>query len=848
MKFHCCDQRRLEMIRLKGISTNAIEFLEVLDLAAPLGVARQRTLFVRLLRPAPTLTPDNLRITGGERIAEVGIIWCKMGDLLTGADASLANGLDAPALTLVIRTDGNGDHSTYRLSIVANSGSAQPPNGFDPLLSSIDFSFKIECPNDFDCAPHLVCPPDAPRRPDIDYLAKDYPGFRRLLLDRLSLLTPDWSERSSADLGVALVELLAYAADNLSYRQDAIANEAYLATARQRRSVRRHARMVDYRMHEGCNARAFVHFEATVQNLVLPKGTMLLSRVPGAGTVIAPASRALDDALAQGPLVFETARQETLDKRLNRFSFYTWGDNGCCLPRGSTSATLRGHHPLLVKDAILIFEEMISPTTHKPADRDLTRRWAVRLTKVELKQDPSGQLFDPLPVDAPVDVTEISWDAADALPFPLCLSVAERPGEEVSVALGNVVLVDHGMTIAPEPLGAMPEHSLVLAPGAPDSCCDTPEPVPVPPRFHPILAKAPVSHGFDLDRLLAVPFGPLVPWWPASSLLAIDARLAMPRVASMTGQLGTVPEGWEARRDLLGSSAYHPHFVVEVDDALRAHLRFGDDQHGKRPDPGTAFTAVYRVGNGQAGNVGADAIGHVVSVASGSIARVRNPMPAAGGTDPEDVEAVRRDAPQAFGVQQRAITASDYAVAAERHFEVQQAAAMFRWTGSWRTVFLLLDRFGGGPIDAPFRARQRRHIERYRTAGYDLAIVPPRFVPLDIRLHVCVSTGHFRADVLKTVGERLSSAALADGSLGLFHPDRLSFGDPVYLSRIIAAAQAVEGVESVHAERFQRLVNPDPLSRESGVIEIGSFEIAQLANNPSFPERGQLVLAGGGGK
>jgi len=95
------------------------------------------------------------------------------------------------------------------LQIVA--GHDDPPAGFDPLLSSIDFSFKVECPTDFDCAEPAPCPPVIGARPDIDYLAKDYQGFRRLMLDRLSLLVPGWTERSAADLGVVLVELLAYA-------------------------------------------------------------------------------------------------------------------------------------------------------------------------------------------------------------------------------------------------------------------------------------------------------------------------------------------------------------------------------------------------------------------------------------------------------------------------------------------------------------------------------------------------------------------------------------------------------------------------------------------------------------
>lgn len=856
MKFHCCDLRRLEVIRIDG-SANGIEFLEVLDLTAPPGAPRQQTLFVRLLRaPAVVLTPDNLRIAGGERIAEVGVVWCAMANALpAAAEPGLVASLDPAVLplTLVIRTDDDGDFSTYTLDIVASSGSDQPPAGFDPILSSVPFSFKIECPNDFDCAPVLVCPPDAPPRPDIDYLARDYRGFRRLMLDRLSLLTPGWTERSPADLGVALVELLAYAADNLSYRQDAIANEAYLATARQRRSIRRHARMVDYAMHDGCNARAFVHFKVVGQNVKVAKGTRLLTRVADLGTAVAPLSKSLSDALAREPLVFETAHDATLDERVNELYFYTWGDSGCCLPRGSTRATLRGHHPLLMLDEarpnpILVFEEMFSPTTFAEADRDRTRRWAVRLTKVTLSSDPSGMLFGENPVDAPADVTEIVWDAADALPFPLCLSVAERPGLKVSVALGNIVLADHGLTVEGEKLGAMPAHKLELARGAPDSCCDKPEIAPVPPRFHPILAEAPVSQGFDLERLLAMSFGPLVPWWPASALLAIDPRAAMPLIAPMTGKLGSQVETWEARRDLLGSRAYDPHFVVEVDDAVRARLRFGDDQHGRRPDPETDFTASYRFGNGQAGNVGADAIAHVVSSASGAFTSVRNPMPAAGGVDPEDVEAVRRDAPEAFRIQERAVTARDYAAAAERQFEVQRAAATFRWTGSWHTVFVIPDRFGGGRIDPPFRARLRRHLERFRMAGYDLEISTPRFVPLDVALHICVRSGYFRTDVLKTVAGILSSAALPDGSLGLFHPDRLSFGEPVYLSGIIAAAQAIEGVEAVHAERFRRLVNPDPRSLDLGVVEIGALEIAQLANNPSFPERGRLVLSGGGGK
>jgi hypothetical protein len=830
-------------------SANAIDFIEVLDRASPPGAPRQQTLFVRLLRPGFALTPDNLLIDGGERIRTVGIVWCSTADALPPqAEPGLVDTVDDPPRTLVIRTDSSGDYSTYTLSILANSGSSNPPAGFDPVLSSIEFSFKVECRADFDCADRHECPSELRLEPEIDYLARDYQGFRRLMLDRLNLLVPGWTERSPADLGVVLVELLAFSADNLAYRQDAIATEAYLATARQRISVRRHARLVDYFMHEGSNARVFVHFDVTGQAVALARGTELLTRVPDLPPVIAPASLEFTRALSAGALVFETAHDAVLDERLNRLSFYSWGNEGCCLPKGTTAATLRGRLDMLKVGDILIFEELVSPTTFRPEDADHAHRFAVRLTGIELNTDPSGQLFDEPPVDGPVDVTLISWDAADALPFALCLSVTERPGLEVSVAMGNIVVADHGRTFSGEALGVVPEHVLEIASATTGCGCDEVEPVPVLPRFRPVLKQAPLSHGFDVAALLAVPVSADGAFWPASSLTVIDPRSAKPLISRLTGTLGAVVEPWTAQRDLLASLSGATDFVVEIDNAGDARLRFGDDEHGKRPDPGTAFSATYRVGNGIVGNVGSGAIAHIVSPTNGVFDALSNPMPAEGGAEPENIEAVRRDAPEAFRTQERAVTAADYAAAAERRPDIQRAAASFRWTGSWHTVFVTPDRFGGGDVDAALKARLRRHLERFRMAGYDLDVTAPRYVPLDIGLHICVADNYFRADVLHAVEVALSSGVTSDGTLGLFHPDNFTFGQPAYLSPVIATAQAVEGVEAVRVDRFQRLVSPDPTSLDLGVIDIGALEIAQLANNPNFRERGRLEILAGGGK
>jgi hypothetical protein len=851
MRYACCEPQRLEIIKRSG-SANGIEYVEVRDHAEPVLGLRQRTLFVRLLRPGFSLTPDNVLIDGGERQRVVAIEWVAAADALpAGTDPLLVDGISDLPTMLVVRTTQLGDFSTYTLHLRAGASSDQPPPGFDPILSQIAFSFKVECTSDFDCAEGVPCPSPTGETPVIDYLAKDYTGFRRLMLDRLDLLAPGWSERSSADVGVALVELLAYAADNLSYRQDAIANEAYLATAHKRVSVRRHARLVDYALHDGCNARAFVRIGVST-DVALPQSTQLLT-APGSTSVpltreVEPDSKAWKAALAGGSVVFETAHPKDLFASLtDPLVFHAWGDRACCLPRGATSATLAGLHPDLQPGDLLLLQEVVSPTTFNPADADPAKRWVVRLTEVRASVDPSGRLFDTPPVDAPADVTELAWSRADALPFPLCISVEELPGEAISVAFGNIVLVDHGQTVTDPAIAPVPTPRLKqVAAAAVANTCSHVEAEPIPVRFRPALKESPVTHGFDLVRDLRIPPAREDDWFPATALLVRDPRDALPLVSKLQGD--PVVTRWNARRDLLNSEADAPDFVVETENDGLAVLRFGDDTHGRRPNEGTVFTATYRIGNGVAGNVGADSIAHIVVSAANVFTDVTNPLPATGGIDPEPLDAVRRDAPEAFRTQERAVTAADYAAATERRDDIQRAAATFRWTGSWHTVFVTADRLGGNALDTRFKSGLRRHLERFRMAGYDIELDGPRYVALDITLHICVLPGHFRSQVVRAVQRELGAGTLPDGRRAVFHPDNFTFGEAVYLSRIVAAAQAVEGVEAVWVQKFERFGQPDARPLETGVLPMGRLEIAQLANNPNFRERGRLTLEAGGGK
>ena len=859
MKYHCCDRLRRNAVAAHP-TLNGIDYLEVLDRDLPeLHPFRQRTLFLHFLKKITGLNRDNLRLSGGDRVRNVQIEWAAPGvpapAALTVEEATLLAALPDADHVLVVRTDSTGDRSSYRLQLVRSPLDDRVPAGFDPQLAEIDFSFKVECDSDFDCAPQLVCPPETWTAPEINYLAKDYASFRRLLLDRMTQLLPDWKDRPAADTGVALAELLAYVGDHLSYRQDAAATEAYLGTARKRVSLRRHALLVDYAMHDGCNARAWINVQINVPVVALKPGdTQFLTECRGLPARLLPASNELERALLQHPEVFEPLQEITLRQAHNELPLYTWGDRRCCLARGATRATLQGHFAGLVVGDVVLFEELVGPTTHVPGDADPNHRHVVRLTEI-LHSDGVTPLTDPLNSQ---QVTEIAWADADALPFPLCISSVtdEEHGsvflDKVSVARGNVLLADHGQSIAAEALGMVPAPRLLRMLVVAGDRCEPAAPIPVPARYNPRLAQEPLTQAGSVWRSVLVAglatrervaFDPDAPATHAMRWAMADV---WPRI-ELTGTLGLDTRLWEPKRNLLNSPADADEFVVEVDDDGSAVVRYGDDTNGRRPEQGTAFLAGYRVGNGVAGNVGAESIRHVVTAEDG-IELVRNPLPARGGVDPESAESVRRRAPEAFRRQERAVTPADYAEVSERHDDVANAAATLRWTGSWHSVFVTVDREGGDTVTPAFADSLQHFLDRYRMAGHDLDFREPVYVPLELALHVCVKPDHFRSDVKRSLNEVFSNRVLRGGRRGLFHPDNFSFSQTVYLSRLYAAAHAVPGVLSVQITAFRRQGSKDELALQEGRIVLGRLEIARLDNDPNYPERGVLSLELHGGK
>lgn len=815
------DARRNAVRRLEG--RNGIDYVEVSK--------DGQTLYAYFLGKLPDelradKTGENpyLALTGGDG-----------HDLHILSTRGIVNPHPEQDDVLEIDVDGPGDFSPYTLRLIGIEG-------LDPRYDTATFKFGLDCPTDLDCLTRCNGGPEIPESPAMNYLAKDYASFRRLILDRLAVVMPDWQERHAADLGITLVELLAYVGDYLSYYQDAVATEAYLETARQRISVRRHVRLVDYRLSEGCNARTWVCLEVD-SDLELPVAAV--SFVTGLNAALPVNQNVLrwDDfekIPAETYEVFEPlveAGTETLSFHAahSEIHFYTWGRRGCHLSAGATSATLldayggegEARHLALKEGDILIFEEVRGPKTGVLADADPTRRHAVRLTTVTPGQDP----VVPDAEGRPTPYVEIEWAWADRLPFPLCLSTTgPAPDcallENISVARGNALLVDHGRTLPAEDLGEIPTVQTEAA----CNCVGQPGEIQTTAgKFSAKLAKAPLTFQTPLREL------------PAARTLNQDPEdaLAVVRLTS------NPPRPWEVRYDLLASRPNEWHFAVEIDNEGTGHLRFGQAGLGATPAAGMTLSAQYRVGNGRAGNVGAEVISRLVLEdfwVDGVAISVRNPLPAVGGQDAEPIAEAKRYAPHRFRKRlERAIVAEDYRTLAEEDDRLQRAAARLVWTGSWYEADVAVDPLGRERIRTGFLEAIERRLEPYRRIGHDLHVVRARYVPLDIAIAVCVKPdyqrGHVKAALMRALGPTQ-----------MFHPDRLTFGEGVYLSPIVAAAQEVDGVAAVQVFRFHRFGEAPNQELENGLIPLAHDEIAQFANDPSAPERGRLDLFLQGGR
>lgn len=619
--------------------------------------------------------------------------------------------------------------------------------------------------------------PRAPKSPkplktaDLNYLARDYEGFTKLIFEQLALLVPGWQDREAADIGVMIVELIAYFADYLSYYQDAVGTEAYLNTARRRVSVARHARLLDYQMSQGCNARTWIHVQVSGTPFVLPRGVRFTTALEHLDETVITHHVQQEWALLEKTdvIIFESMAAVRLDPRHNRINFYSSGYDRAILAKGAVSANLKGHDLGLGEGDTLIIRQDIFPGGNLALIHRHSNGHPVRLISAVEQEAANGS-----------PITRIHWHESDALPCDIIVAqeLDNSFHHNLATAYGNLVPADHGLTRSEK----LPDVHWG----------ETYQPTLNKPGL--TFAQAFIQSDGDMPR-------------PARRFLARDPQKERPAIQISETVYPGLPytAHWHVKTDLLGCGPEDRNFVAEIENEGNARLRFGDGLQGWKPQVGSSFKVVYRTGNGPSGNVGPGTLKHILAdhliqeqVDNGQFVRVLNLMPAVGGQQKESMDSARIKAPEWAVTTANAVTAEDYERLALSYRDISLAHAVFPESYGGRLVQVYVDR-ADGPIHPIYLEDFKNWLNQYRLLGVAVACRPITWVPLMLDMVIGLQQGASYQRVRRDLDT-------------LLHNMSFTTGAPVVTSQIIAAAMKIPGLVRVHIEKFVTQKGQVPVS------------------------------------
>ncbi len=832
---------------------NGIRMLRVAEVDSMLDTATLEVHFFNtnfLSEIAATYIADHklaksmLPISGGHRVTAGSATGQVQVDSSLAPPASAIALPDADQPMLLLSVKPIGDYSTYVLSLNSTQIISPTPSVFDPLFAEISFKFRPGCFS-LNCKDETDAPLAPLSEPAIDYMAKDYESFRLTMIAAMMERVHEWEATSEADFDQVLLELFSAAADELSDYQDRVMNEAYLSSCRKRVSLARHARMMDYHIHQGNQASTWLALEldhmSVAQDFDLKEGLKVWSGKPKE-----------DEA----SVVFISRKEEMrtrVHQLLNSMGLYTWSDSIPTLAAGSTWADLKlyvSFYPdlkpaeiteatsqadaLTVQTLIrnrqvtrLLLQERLNPTTGLEAGRDPTKRELLHLLAGD---DGATAMLDPITNEWFV---RVRWEQQDALKRSYCFTIeCDAPvGKVKNISLfhGNLIEVFHGR---PREITFKDETKTLV--GASEFHYERTE------RWGTI-CRLP---GASLAYRNTTPGGEVAP----QSTLSVNL---------VDGGGGLDP--WDEVPNLIHSDTSDEngdHFIVETDENRHSLIRFGSiagGENGRELPEDAVVRCNYQTGDGLEGNIGADMLTNfdaatlVSNPANVLLRRCWNPFDITDGRAPEPAAEIIRRVPEAFRARQlRAVTLQDYVKRAEEVPEVARAAASYAWTGNWRTVRLTIDPVGTNVLEDKTRKRVARYLEAVRLIGEDIEIRPPRFVPLEIKVVLCASSNQWPEDLRFALDEEFSNGWTSDGRMGFFHPDLWTFGQPLYASQIIGRAMQIEGVEHVVSVKIKRW--NDPTAGTDYYGNLRPSEIIQALNDPDHMERGFISFEIEGGR
>jgi predicted phage baseplate assembly protein len=313
---------------------------------------------------------------------------------------------------------------------------------------------------------------------------------------------------------------------------------------------------------------------------------------------------------------------------------------------------------------------------------------------------------------------------------------------------------------------------------------------------------APASHGETATEILGSGDGsqarqrfvlkqPPLTWLSSSQPGGVESSLEV-RVNDIK---------WHEVPYLYGHGPDERVYVTRRRDDGTTVVEFGDGITGARLPTGQEnITATYRKGIGLVGRMKAGQLSLLMTRPLG-LKAVTNPLAVMDGDDPEGLDSARRNAPLKVLTLDRLVSLKDYEDFARSFAGIAKAQATWTCTGRRRVIAVTVAGPDGAQIrpDAPTQ-------DLYRNLRDALESFGDPFVP--------VTLATYRPALFRITGkvkrnpdftwERVL-AGLKDALKAGFSYEARDLGQPVALSEVVAALQAVPGVVGIDIDDFHRI-------------------------------------------
>ncbi len=723
-----------------------------------------------------------------------------------GIPATMLTGRLAPDVAVDLTIDpAHPIHTTARLGELGEQFvGANPP----------EITGRCELRDPLPTPASEALPPLAPS-PVVDYRARDARALLDVMRQRAAQVMPEWSVGNAADFTTMLFELLAHRLDILAYRQEVAVQEAYLDQARLRRSVEDHARLLDYDLDPGLSATSMLRFGLhadAVVALTAEVNSELASELQAVASgevrLEVPAHTLVANGSNSDVVVFATETALVIEPELAQL---TLAED---LAPGATSGVLTG-----VIDAELVGQWLIFREPNQKANH------VVRVTAIDVEPE----------------TTRIYWDPRRASPCHFPASTSE--------VLGNVVPAHHGVPLL-SVSGVGREAGLETSEVAAADVLD-------PWRE---LMSARLDNRDGRLREYKIPLGPLsvhASGWPFPGLTERGGTTRIDQVL-------IDDEVWTSISSLALAGPSDRVFTLRASEADRPVLLFGDGVNGAAlPRSEFGIHLSVSIGLGARGNVVAGSLKRLLALGRSKegqallftrpehieylrrTLQVSNPMAAIGGRDREDLSRIRYSAPRNTRDTLSAITPADWERLLERLPEVSRVRARVLDVGVRRVVRLTVLLNDEDILAEEEKTRRwatvRRAVESVRLLGFDVELVPPKWVPLDIDLTVDADAGAEAEGVRRDVLRALKRQG------GVFDPDSTGLGGDIRLDAVYREVLGVPGVAGARVSRFRRL---EPRAIEyvgTGVLPISGDEVAVIEPPDKSQPAGLLTVTVCGG-